>query len=127
MPKMPLALKQITPSTQAALDKLGADLAVARVRRKESLASWSARLGVSPPTLMRMEAGDPGVAMGIYATALWLVGRDGALAEIASPEKDLGALDADVRAAQQLGKARAQASARSRLARAERKSNKSTP
>ena len=37
MPKTALALLQLPPATVAALEKLGADLAVARLRRKESL------------------------------------------------------------------------------------------
>ena len=121
MPKIPIALQQLPPATLAALERLGADLAVARLRRKESLASWSSRLGVSVPTLMRLEAGEPGVGMGIYATALWLIGRDGALAELASPDKDRGALELDVRKAVALGKARAQASAQTRQKRKEAK------
>jgi hypothetical protein len=48
---------------------------------------------------MNMERGDPGVSMGIYATALWMTGRASALAELAAPEKDRSALEADVRAA----------------------------
>lgn len=107
------------PATVAALEKLGADLAVARLRRKESLASWAARLGTSVPTLLRLENGEPGVGIGLYATALWLIGRDGALAELASPDKDQGALEMDVREAVALGRARAQASADARLSRAE--------
>ncbi|HSI60226.1 MAG TPA: XRE family transcriptional regulator [Ideonella sp.] len=109
------------PATLAALEQLGADLAVARLRRKESLASWASRLGVSIPTLMRMEAGEPGVGIGIYATALWLIGRGGALAELAAPEADRGALELDVRQAVQLGKARASASAEARQRRKESK------
>ena len=66
---------------------------------------------------MRIEAGEPGVGVGLYATALWLIGRDGALAELASPEKDRGALEMDVRVAVELGKSRAKASAQARLAR----------
>ena len=73
MPKPPLALSQMPPATLSALQQLGADLAVARLRRKESLAVWALRMGTSVPTLMRMEAGEPGVSMGIYATALWLL------------------------------------------------------
>lgn len=107
------------PATLAALEKLGADLAVARLRRKESLASWAARLGTSVPTLLRMENGEAGVGIGIYATALWLIGRDGALAELAAPDADKGALEMDVREAQALGRARAQASADARLKRSE--------
>jgi len=121
MPKTSQAVLQLPTATLSALRRLGADLAVARLRRKESLASWAARLGVSIPTLMRMEAGEPGVGMGIYATALWLIGRDGALAELASPEQDRGALELDVREAVALGKARAQASAEARQKRKESK------
>jgi len=95
MPKSPLALSQMPPATLSALQQLGADLAVARLRRKESLAVWALRMGTSVPTLMRMEAGEPGVSMGIYATALWLVGRSGALAVLAAPEADRGALELD--------------------------------
>ena len=123
MPRTPLALKQLPPATLSALETLGAHLAVARLRRKESLVSWALRLGVSVPTLMRMESGEPGVGIGIYATALWLIGRDGALAELASPENDRGALEQDVRAAVGLGKARAKASAAARLTRRELKAS----
>jgi len=34
--------------------------------------------------------GDPSVSIGIYATALWMMGRANALGELADPEKDLG-------------------------------------
>lgn len=119
MPKSPLALSQMPPAAAAGLRQLGADLAVARLRRKESLASWAARMGTSVPTLMRMEAGEAGVGIGLYATALWLVGRSGALAALAAPEHDRGALELDVRAAVQLGKGRTQASGAARLARME--------
>lgn len=110
MPKISKAVLQLPPSTQAALEQLGADLAVARLRRRESLVSWSARLGVSVPTLMRLEAGEPGVGIGIYASALWLIGRDAGLASLATPETDRGALVLDVRKAVALGKERAKVS-----------------
>jgi hypothetical protein len=115
MPKLPNALLAMPPSTVAALDQLGAHLAVARLRRGESLKSWAKRLGVSVPTLLRLEGGDPGVSMGVLATALWLIGRDGALAVIASPTEDHRALEMDVREAMELGKRRARASAEARL------------
>jgi hypothetical protein len=37
--------------------------------------------------------------VGIYATALWLIGRAGALPELAAPSEDRGALESDVRKA----------------------------
>lgn len=115
MPKTAKAILQLPPSTTAAIEKLGLDLAVARLRRKESLRSWAKRLGVSVPTLQRLEAGDPGVGIGIVATALWLIRRDGELAKLAAPEQDLGAIEKDVRQAISLGRTRAQAAAQTRL------------
>lgn len=83
-------------ASAAALRRLGSDLGTARKRRKQPLREWAQRLGVSVPTLMRMEKGDPSVSAGIYATALWLVGRHEALAALADPQQDLAALEADV-------------------------------
>ncbi len=111
------------PSTVAALQQLGADLAVARLRRKESLKTWAKRIGVSVPTLLRLEAGEPGVSLGVLATALWLVGRDGALATLATPREDRGALELDVRAAETLGRERVRATAQAKLARAAKQRN----
>jgi hypothetical protein len=54
-------------------------------------------MGVSAPTLQRLEAGDPAVGVGIVATALWLIQRDGELGKLAAPEHDLGAIEMDVR------------------------------
>ena len=118
------ALSQMPPSTVAALEQLGADLAVSRLRRKESLKTWAKRLGVSVPTLLRLEAGEPGVSLGVLATALWLVGRDGALATLASPKEDRGALELAVRAAETLGKERVRATAQAKLARASRQARR---
>jgi hypothetical protein len=102
------------PATVAAIEKLGADLAVARLRRKESLKTWAQRMGVSVPTLQRLEAGDTGVGIGIVATALRLIQRDGALSQLAAPELDQGAIELDIRQAQTLGRSRAHAAAQSR-------------
>jgi hypothetical protein len=105
------AIQQLPPATLGALQKLGADLAVARLRRKESLRTWAKRLGVSLSTLQRLEAGDPAVSIGIIASALWLINRDGELGNLAAPEHDRGALELNVREAVELGQARARASA----------------
>lgn len=72
---------------------------MARKRRRESLKDWAARLQISIPTLMKMEKGDPTVSMGVYATALWMINRQEALAAVADPKEDLGALEAEIRAA----------------------------
>lgn len=115
MLKTAKAIRQLPPSTIGALQKLGADLAVARLRRKESMRTWAKRLGVTLSTLQRLEAGDPSVSIGIVASALWLIARDGELGNLAAPEHDQGALDMNVREAVALGFARAQASADARV------------
>jgi transcriptional regulator with XRE-family HTH domain len=112
MPKNPQALLSMPPAAAQSLRALGEDLAIARGRRRESQRTWAKRLGVSIPTLIRMERGDPGVGAGIYATALWLIGRSAALAALAAPASDRGALESDVREV-----ARSAASAQAQLAR----------
>lgn len=119
MPKTAKAILQLPPATLGALQKLGADLAVARLRRKESMRTWAKRLGVTLSTLQRLEAGDPSVSIGIVASALWLINRDGELSQLAAPEHDQGALELDVREAVTLGRTRAQASAQARQRSAE--------
>lgn len=115
MSKTTKAIRQLPPATLGALQKLGADLAVARLRRKESLRTWAKRLGVTLSTLQRLEAGDPSVSLGIVASALWLINRDGELGNLAAPEHDQGALELNVREAVALGLARAQASAEAHM------------
>lgn len=118
MAKASIALVQMPPSTLASLEQLGADLAVARLRRKESLKTWAKRIGVSVPTLLRLEAGEPSVSLGVLATALWLIGRDAALGALATPKEDRGALELDVRQAETLGKDRVRATAQAKIKRA---------
>ena len=89
------------PAASAALRKIGADLATARKRRKQSLRAWATRLDISVPTLMKMEKGDAAVSNGVYATALWIIGRHEALAVAADPNEDVAALENEVSAAAQ--------------------------
>jgi transcriptional regulator with XRE-family HTH domain len=99
----------LPPQALQSVQALGADLALARKRRKQSLREWAARMGVSVRTLQRMEQGDPGVGMGIYAMAVWLLGRSQALAQVALPELDMAALDQDIAKAKQRGQAKSKA------------------
>lgn len=96
MAKSSSHLDAIPRAALSALHDLGLNLATARLRRKTSLRAWAARLGVSVSTLQRMEAGDPGVGIGVYATALWLVNMSDQLSNIAKPEADVGAITEEV-------------------------------
>jgi transcriptional regulator with XRE-family HTH domain len=117
MPSTPQALQTLPPAVAQALRGLGENLAIARVRRRESQRTWAKRLGISVPTLIRMERGDPGVSAGIYATALWLMGRVNVLSNVAAPAEDKGALESDVRGALKRRAVRSAASVEARLAR----------
>jgi hypothetical protein len=117
MSKASPAQASLPPVAASALRALGEHLAIARVRRRESQRAWAKRLGVSIPTLIRMEHGEPSVGIGIYASALWLMGRVQALAELADPKHDQGALELDVRRAVKRRAVRSQGSIRARLAR----------
>jgi hypothetical protein len=92
MPKSSAHNDWLPAQAVTALQALGTNLALARARRKESLRAWAQRLGVSVRTVQRLEAGDPGVGMGVYAAALWLMGRAEALPDLADPALDRGAL-----------------------------------
>ncbi len=104
MPKSSAHNEFLPPQATQAIAALGHNLALARLRRKESLRSWALRMGVAVRTVQRMEKGDPGVGMGVYALALWTMGRSQDLANMALPEHDMGALDLELQIAQKRGR-----------------------
>src|SRR5216684_5723584 len=71
-----------------ALRKLGRDIRDARRRRRIPAAIAAQRASISRTTLVKIEKGDPGVAMGIYATVLFVMGLSERLADIADPKND---------------------------------------
>lgn len=80
---------------QRALRKLGADIRDARRRRRITAEVLAQRVMTSHVTLAKVERGDPSVSIGIYATALFVLGlvdRLGALADASTDEVGL-ALD----------------------------------
>ena len=99
MSKIPQALLNLSPSSIEALKSLGENLRIARRRRNETLDSWAAQLGVSIPTLMRLEQGSPSTSIGLFVAALSLLGREGVLPDLADPRHDVEALKIDVNAA----------------------------
>lgn len=57
------------------LSRLGLRLRECRLSRNEPQERFAARLGVSIPTLRKMENGDPSVSIGLWAETLWLLER----------------------------------------------------
>lgn len=65
---------QPPPSASRALAATGENLRLARLRRGFSAAIVAERAGMSRTTLRKIENGDPSVAMGAYASVLFVLG-----------------------------------------------------
>ncbi len=90
---MPTAPANLPLPVSRALRALGRDLAVARRKRRISTLDMAGRLFVSRDTLWRLEKGDPGVAIGTLATALFVLQLHDRLAALAAPGTDLLGLE----------------------------------
>jgi len=78
------------------IELLGQNIAIARKRRGETQTQWARRLGVSQPTMARIERGDPSVAMASYVMCMWLVNSAVAVADLIAPPNDHAALEREV-------------------------------
>lgn len=74
---------------QKALRKLGKDISDARRRRRIAMELMSERAGFSRITLSKIEKGDPGVSMGSYASALFVLGMVDHLERLADASHDI--------------------------------------
>ena len=73
---------------QAVGDKFGSDLATARRKRGLTVISVAERMGVSKNTYLRAEKGDPGVGLGVYAMALFVLGFGDPLRSLIDVSRD---------------------------------------
>ena len=81
LPPLPLPVKR-------ALAKLGHDIRNARLRRRIPTTIMAQRAFITRPTLQKVERGDPGVSLGIYATILFILGLTQHLADLADVRTD---------------------------------------
>ena len=88
------------------IERLAQHIVVARKRRGETQAQWARKLGVSQPTMARIERGDPSVAMASYVMCLWLINPALGLADLVAPEHDHAALEREVARVRQPRQAR---------------------
>ena len=71
-----------------ALRKLGQDIRDARRRRRIPVALAAERASISRTTLVKIEKGDPGVAIGIYATVLHVLQMVDRLGDLVASKND---------------------------------------
>ena len=85
----------LPPTVRRALSKFGQDIANARRKRHLTIAMMAERMGVAPNTYRRVERGDPAVAMGAYAMALFVLGFGNALGDLIDARRDEVGLQLD--------------------------------
>ena len=111
MPKQNISPSDYPQAVVQQIELLAQNIVVARKRRKETQAQWAQRLGVSQPTMARIEKGDPSVAMASYVMCVWLINPGASLADLIAPQHDAIALEREV--AKVRPRARAQKMAKS--------------
>ncbi|MDE0948167.1 MAG: helix-turn-helix transcriptional regulator [Sphingobium sp.] len=78
------------------LTKLGADIAMARKKRSLTVVMMAERTGVAKSTYLKLERGNPTVALGAYAMAFFVLGFGESLGEILDAKNDEQGLLLDV-------------------------------
>jgi transcriptional regulator with XRE-family HTH domain len=73
----------ILPRIARLLEGFGENLRLARLRRKFSADSVARRAGITRRTLSKVERGDPGVALGIYARVMQVLRLEDDLSRLA--------------------------------------------
>lgn len=92
------------------IELLAQNIVLARKRRNETQAQWAKKLGVSQPTMARIERGDPSVAMASYVMGMWLINQAAGLADLIAPQNDHASLEREVAKIRSRGLAPASAS-----------------
>ena len=73
----------LMPSLKKILEELGGNIKLARLRRRLSAEQIAERANISRPTLLSIEKGMPGVAMGAYAQVLFVLSLEKDLLKLA--------------------------------------------
>jgi transcriptional regulator with XRE-family HTH domain len=84
---MPSKPPTIFPQEQRLLSRLGERLKLVRLRRKLSNANVSSRAGISRTSLYKVEAGDPGATIGLYARVMVVLGLESDINTLAADDK----------------------------------------
>jgi len=88
-PYMRSAIHDVLPQRlRRSLSKFGHDCAVARRKRHLTVAMMAERTGLAKGTYLRIEKGDPSVAMGAYAMVLFVLGFGEVFSNLTDPRRD---------------------------------------
>ena len=77
-------------SARLCLQRLGESIRIARKRRVWTIADLASKMNVSSPTLIALEKGKATVSLGVLFSALWILGLDQELQNLATPYDSKG-------------------------------------
>ena len=77
----------LLPKIRKILEELGTNIKLARLRRKLSTTQVSERANITRMTLLAIEKGSPGVAMGNYLLVLFVLGLEKDLLKVAADDE----------------------------------------
>ena len=83
-----MAQSKYVEDVERMLALYGERIKTARVRRRWSKEELAVRIGVERRTVMRLESGAPGVSLGVFLTAIWVLGLWDTVQDVAAPEAD---------------------------------------
>ncbi|MDR0631534.1 MAG: hypothetical protein LBF66_03135 [Holosporales bacterium] len=75
-------------AVERAIKRIGANLRVARKRRKLSIAQVAEKIGAGVRVISDAERGKPSTAISVYMALLWVYDLLGDVSDVASPLKD---------------------------------------
>ena len=96
MPRQKTSPSDYPQTVLRQIEQLAQNIVIARKRRGETQAQWARKLGVSQPTMARIERGDPSVAMASYVMCMWLINQAAGLADLIAPIEDHAALEREI-------------------------------
>lgn len=76
----------LLPKTLRILSDLGENIRLARLRRRMTAEQLALRAGMSRKTLYQIEQGSPSVAMGNYLQALFILGLEKDMTQVAAAD-----------------------------------------
>lgn len=83
---MKLTTSQLLPGLAKILTAFGENIKLARLRRKLSAEQVAQRANISRPTLLSIEKGQPGVAIGSYTKVLFVLNLEKDLLKVAEDD-----------------------------------------
>jgi ribosome-binding protein aMBF1 (putative translation factor) len=89
MPKQNITEEAAPDALVEAVRELGERIRLARRRRQLRQVDLAARAGIPTRTLRRVEGGELGTGIGVYAAVLWALGLLTDLTTVADPDTDL--------------------------------------